>query len=351
MNKIPIKNIWWLMLYASELRAHDMTGRFGVEDNPDYMPRLVAEILIHAIRRRLLRNLSVELQSRQADLARVRGRIDHIRTGRHCLLEQGKIACVFEYFTVNTPKNQYVKAALDSLSRIMKDKELKRSCHIYSRALERAGVARYAPMNTIRAKMPNTISNPEDRQMLAAAELAHNMRIPTEETGDSYMLVTDRNEKWLRRLFEKAIWGFYDAVLSHHEWSVRHGERIYWQQEFPTIRIKDILPDMQTDIVLERIDTKTRMIIDTKFTTMVTENQYGKLRLKSDHIFQLYSYLKSQENNESSYAASGMLLYPSVGENVDESVTIQGHRIRFATVDLAADSVDIRKRLLELVPS
>ena len=108
---------------------------------------------------------------------------------------------------------------------------------------------------------------------------------------------------------------------------------------------------MQTDIVLERIDTKTRMIIDTKFTTMVTENQYGKLRLKSDHIFQLYSYLKSQENNESSYAASGMLLYPSVGENVDESVTIQGHRIRFATVDLAADSVDIRKRLLELVPS
>ena len=351
MSKIPIKNVWWLMLYASELRVHGSAGRFETEDNPDDMPRLVAEILIRAVRYRLLRNLSVELQTRHADLTRVRGRIDHIRTGRHSLLEQGKIACMFEHFTVNTPKNQYVKAALDSLSRIIEKGEIKRSCHIYSRALERAGVARYASMSMIGTKMPNTISNPEDRQMLAAAELALNMRIPTEEAGDSYLLVTDRNEKWLRRLFERAIWGFYDTVLSPQQWSVRHGERIYWQQESPTDRIKDILPDMQTDIVLERISTKTRMIIDTKFTNMMDTNQYGKLRLKSNHIFQLYSYLRSQENNELSYAASGMLLYPSVGANIDESVTIQGHRIRFATVDLAVDSVNIRERLLGLVPN
>jgi 5-methylcytosine-specific restriction enzyme subunit McrC len=33
---------------------------------------------------------------------------------------------------------------------------------------------------------------------------------------------------------------------------------------------------------------------------------------------------------------------------VDESVLIQGHRLRFATVDLTASHADIRDRLLQL---
>ena len=49
--------------------------------------------------------------------------------------------------------------------------------------------------------------------------------------------------------------------------------------------------------------------------------------------------------------ASGLLLHPSIGEMVDESVTIQGHAIRFATVDLAAESVAIRGQLLGVIDS
>jgi 5-methylcytosine-specific restriction enzyme subunit McrC len=33
---------------------------------------------------------------------------------------------------------------------------------------------------------------------------------------------------------------------------------------------------------------------------------------------------------------------------VDESVVIQGHRLRFATVDLTASHADLRERLLQL---
>jgi 5-methylcytosine-specific restriction enzyme subunit McrC len=34
---------------------------------------------------------------------------------------------------------------------------------------------------------------------------------------------------------------------------------------------------------------------------------------------------------------------------VDESVLIQGHRLRFATVDLTSSHADLRERLLQLV--
>jgi len=47
--------------------------------------------------------------------------------------------------------------------------------------------------------------------------------------------------------------------------------------------------------------------------------------------------------------AGGLLLHPSIGEMVDETVVIQGHRIRFATVDLTASATEIRFQLLNCV--
>ena len=44
-----------------------------------------------------------------------------------------------------------------------------------------------------------------------------------------------------------------------------------------------------------------------------------------------------------------MLLYPSVGGMVDETAVIQGHPIRFATVDLTASCATIRRQLLYVV--
>ena len=115
------------------------------------------------------------------------------------------------------------------------------------------------------------------------------------------------------------------------------------------------MPEMITDIVLERQELDgsagQRIIIDTKFTSMVTRGQYGNQSLKSGNIYQLYAYLRSQENpaDPMSHNSAGVLLYPALGTDYDESATIQGHRIRFATVDLAADTQTIRNQLLRIV--
>lgn len=356
--EIPIKNLWLLMLYASPLfRMLDSRSRFAVEKKPDDIPDLAAEILMRAVQRRLLHNLSMELYRMREDLTRVRGRIDHIRTKRRHLLERGRIACSFEHFTANTSRNQFVKYALDSLTRTVRDKELRKRCHVYSTALERAGVIKdgynVTPLRTKRIPDATVRINPEDRRMLAAAELALNLWMPAEESGDAYLPKTDRSDEWwLRMLFEQAIGGFYKVVLPHPEWNVKRGNQIYWQKESYTKGMLEILPKMITDIRLDRRETQTRMIIDTKFTEITTQAQYDeKRRLKSDHIYQIYAYVRSQEKESDppSRTASGMLLYPSLGVNVDESVIIQGHKMRFATVDLAAESASIRERLLELV--
>jgi 5-methylcytosine-specific restriction enzyme subunit McrC len=43
------------------------------------------------------------------------------------------------------------------------------------------------------------------------------------------------------------------------------------------------------------------------------------------------------------------LLHPTIAVAIDEAVTIQGHTIRFATVDLSATHEEIRRQLLRVV--
>ncbi len=360
VGRIPVRNLWLLMLYASRLfRELPSTRRSAAEENPDDIPNLVAEILTRAVERRLRRNLSLEFDRRQADLARVRGRIDSLRTECRLLQQKGRVACSFDELTADTPRNRFVKVALNQLHQRVNESELRRRCRITAAALERAGVGTDNSRDPVMRDSRSTVSagraNTEDRQMLAAAELALNLRLPTEDPGQSPLSAPDRDEVWVRKLFEGAVGGFYDTLLSPQGWSVRTGGVMRWQVESPTEGIQLILPSMKTDIVLQSPDTgsgspASRVVIDTKFTNIVGLGQHGNTTLHSNHIYQIYSYLRSQEQQADplSLTASGMLLHPSVGEDIDESAVIQGHRIRFATVNLATASLAIRKRLLEL---
>ena len=195
-----------------------------------------------------------------------------------------------------------------------------------------------------------------ERQMHAAASLALNLAIPTEQSGMALLPIVNRSETEGWRLYENAVAGFYDVALSHRGWKMRQGSRIQWPAANATPGLHAIMPAMVTDIVLERREHSTlgadqRIVIDTKFTSIVAQGQFGRQMLKSGHMYQLYAYLRSQEEPADSMArySKGILLYPSLGVCYNESALIQGHRVSFATVDLMADSQTIRNQLLRIV--
>ena len=107
---------------------------------------------------------------------------------------------------------------------------------------------------------------------------------------------------------------------------------------------------MRTDVVLDHPSTGQRIVIDTKFTSIVTSGWYREETLRSGYVYQIYAYLRSQVGCGDALAdhASGLLLHPAIGQMVDETVLIQGHAIRFATADLTASPADIRAQLLRL---
>lgn len=354
IGRIPVRNVWLLMLYASRLlRYLDAEEKRAVEENPDDIPDMVAEILAREVERRMKRNLSFGYRRREAVLRRVRGRIDLLRTERSRLLERARVACRFEEMTVDTPRNRFIRVALEKIAGTVRSRELSRRCRSLGAVLRRLGVSGEKPGRSEVSVYRFGRHDADDRQMVFAAWLAFSLALPSEARGAVLPFVPERDsEYWIRNLYEKAVAGFYDVVLSGEGWRVRPGETLSWPVNEETPGIAPILPTMRTDIVLEHPGLGRRIVIDTKFTSVVTAGRYRKETLRSHYIYQIYAYLRSQEGTGKPFAdvSEGILLHPSVGgEIINEAAVIQGHKIRFATVDLAAEAKEIRKHLLYVV--
>lgn len=351
VGRIPVRNLWLLMLYASDLFRQMDGGPSAVEENPEDIPDLVARILAHQVERRIRRNLSYGYRPREAVLGRVRGRIDLLDTERHQLLDRGRVACRFTELTIDTARNRLVRSALETISRIVRSAELAHRCRSLASSLRCMGVVGERPGRGEISGDRIGRHDATDRPMVAAAQLALNLALPNEEVGRQHHQSPDRDLIWIRKLYEKGIAGFYEVTLSRQGWRVAAGKAMHWRIERKSGGIDRILPSMRTDILLDHPESRRRVIVDTKFNAVVTRGWYREATLRSGYIYQIYAYLRSQENEKDPLAANalGLLLHPSVGDMVDERVVIQGHEIRFATVDLAASARDIRAQLLRVL--
>jgi 5-methylcytosine-specific restriction enzyme subunit McrC len=214
--------------------------------------------------------------------------------------------------------------------------------------LARAGVSGLVPSRAELAKDHTGRNDAEDHFMLALSRLAFDLALPTEEAGVTPFTAPDRDENWVRRLFEKAVAGFYRVHLATEGWQVRSGQVLRWPVMAASTGVEAILPTMRADIVLDAPNGR-RIVIDTKFTAIVSKGWYREESLKTGYLYQIYAYLRSQEQSDDATSpwnrAEGILLHPAIGRGFDEAITIQQHRLRFVTVDLSDTPHAIRQSL------
>ena len=341
-DKVPIRNIWLLILYASDLYRHTRDERIAsIEENPDDIADLVAEILAGSVERRIRRNMSFAYQSREAVLSRLRGRVDLLRTERGQLLRRGKIACRFDELTIDTPRNRFVRAALTRIANVVHRPGLARRCRTLATTLGRMSVGYHPPHHNDLSISSFGRLDAGDRQMVAAARLAFDLALPNESDGASYLSRPCTEKQWWE-LFEKAVAGFYKFVLGNCGWRVCPQSVKRWRLSAGN---DAILPVMKPDIILDNPKENRRVIVDTKFKSILRDG-----KVSSADLYQIYAYLRSQEDDDPLWtSASGVLLHPVIDDRIDESVTIQGHKIRFATVDLTAQAKEIRNQLLQAI--
>ena len=107
---------------------------------------------------------------------------------------------------------------------------------------------------------------------------------------------------------------------------------------------------MITDITLEK-DSKV-LIIDAKYYSKETYNRYGKDKLKSGNLYQIFAYVKNKawEMRDSDTIVSGMLLYAKTDSEVtlDKSYSMSGNQISVKNLDLNVPFEELRKPLDEI---
>jgi 5-methylcytosine-specific restriction enzyme subunit McrC len=334
--QIPIRNVWLLQLFASSLYRSLGAGLASAEENPEDLPDLVGRILAEEVTVRLHTGLSVGFQQSTRDLHRVRGRINVLATERQQLLLRGRVSCTFDEIVTDTPANRLVKAALERAAVLTSGKSIYRSLALQ---LDSAGVRGPCPPLSAAPAMQRQRLLIRDRVMIAAAELLLTLAIPTTESGAKMLPLPSLEDGYLRKLFEFATYGFYRHRLVPQGWTVTHGQRLRWDVSASSPGITAILPGMQVDVVLEHREASgagpRRIVIDSKFTSVTKQGQYREATLASGYVYQIYAYLMSQDRREVDSKSEGLMLHPTLGDHLDEEVVIQGHRIRFATVDLA----------------
>jgi 5-methylcytosine-specific restriction enzyme subunit McrC len=349
LGSIPVRNIWLLMAYAADFSYLDSKTKSAFIDNSDDLPDLVATLLCKTVEKRLCQGLSQGFLEREADLHRVRGRIDILKS-ETMLLQRGKVACRYTELSNNTARNRYVLSALLSIAHRVSAPPLARRIRNLTRVLQDLGVSVAAPTPTELSQDRLGRHDYKDREMIDLAKMASQLSLPSEQIGETAHYAPDKNEYWVRKLFEKAIAGFYKYTPNASALKIRTGMTLKWPHSMVTTGLSRVLPNMRADITIDDYRLAKRLVIDTKFNSLVTAGWMREETLRSGYLYQIYAYLRTQEDSGDTLDidSSGLLLHPSVGESFFESMVVQKHKVSFATIDLTETAEGIKEQLLTI---
>ena len=357
---IPIRNVWHMLLYAWNEVPLDQVRSWPLQhaalERAPTLDALLALVLIRLIQQRLRIGLGHEYIEETNSLRGIRGRINFAETINQHALERGQLICQFQGYHLNSLKNQIIRSTLARLVKVGEFgpdpalvREIQQKLRLLLRDLDGIDFIELTP-DLIRRQLYARSGHDHDyRLMLSICDLILQRQIPGDSEGRTRALVPmiDRELLVLYKIYERFVANFYRMHLK--DWEVSAQKRLEWH----AAEANERLPLMIPDIVMQDRSTRRMIVLDTKFTAQsLTENQWGKAIFDSSHLYQLYTYLKSQEHiSEVHRTAAGILLYPAVRNRFSERVKLQDQVIRIESVDLAAPWQEIEGQLLELVTS
>jgi 5-methylcytosine-specific restriction enzyme subunit McrC len=348
---IPIRNLWHMLLYAwNEYPINNNSIFDEVEDAPT-LDALLASILAKLIQQRLRIGLGCSYVNEHQSIRGIRGRIDFTESFKHRSFEHGQAYCDFQQYSANSPKNQIVRSTLARLiqtgsfgtDRSLAN-ELRHNLRWTTRALEGVDLIELK-LDFIRRQQFGR-NDGDYRLMLAMCELLLMRQMPVSTHGNNRLPALQQDALILHKIYQNFVANFF--LIHLKEWKVAKQKRFSWNAK----NEQPLLPSMQPDIVLENRRSGRIVIIDTKFTAKsMVANQWGKEGFDSGHLYQLYSYLKTQEHLSEHYRlAEGILLYPAINQTeISESIKLQDQAMRIVTVDLTKAWQDVEARLKNII--
>lgn len=345
---IPIENIYYLLSYSWNMLDEKNRVRVSTDGLTNLID-LLAKVLINSTRILLKRGIEQSYVEYETEVVGIKGKLTLSETLKANTLNRQRTICRFDEFSPDVLLNQILVYTLRQLMFIKTlDRGLKEEIRYLLWMFPDIRQIEITRSHFFRVRFNR--NNRFYGFVINVCELIHENLLPSENEGGKYFTDFTRDEVKMYRLFESFIFNFYKIEFKGL-YKVRR-ESILWQFSYEDVTHSKYIPGMMTDITLENDEKK--IIIDTKYYQETLAEHYERKKVKSANLYQLFSYLLNQEDNneenkERNKKATGILLYPKIEEDYNLSYKYDTHPIFIKTINLNMRWDIIDKRLREII--
>lgn len=337
---IRIQNIYHMLAYAFQVLEEQGYRDVATEEFAN-TAELCAAILLRGINTQLKRGLGRDYTERTETLSALRGKIEVAESIKARTMLRCQMVCSYDEFGVNTRMNQILKATCLLLLRSdigkAQKKKLKQLLMFFKDVSE-------TDLATVDWHMRFNRNNQTYRMLMNVCWLISKGLLQTQADGTT-RLMEFLDEQRMSRLYEKFILEYYrrehpelTATAAHIDWKLDDG-------------FDDMLPAMKSDIMLS--SGNTVLIIDAKYYSHTTQEQFDKHTVHSSNLYQIFTYVKNKDADygDAPHEVSGMTLYAKTDEGIQPDVTyhMSGNEISVRTLDLDQPFENIKAQLDRIV--
>lgn len=333
---IPIQNIYYMLSYAFQTLQAENYKDLAAE-NFHNTAELCAAILDKGIVIQLKHGLRRDYVSKSESLSTLQGKLNISESIKTQTMLKKQMICTYDEFSTNIQFNQIIKSTVLLLLKAnitnSRKKSLRKLLLFFSDVNE-------IDLHFVNWNQQYNRSNQNYQMLIGMCYLVYKGLLTTQNNGTTKLMDFFDGQR-MCRLYEKFLLEYY---RKEHPELTANASQIAWQLDDTE---NQMLPRMQTDIMLSK--NNNILIIDAKYYSHMTQQQYGIHTLHSNNLYQIFTYVKNKEFELRNYehTVSGMLLYAQTDEDIIPNNTyhMSGNQISVLALDLNQDFSKISRTL------
>lgn len=333
---IPIQNIYYMLSYAFQTLQAENYKDLAAE-NFHNTAELCAAILDKGIGIQLKHGLRRDYVSKSESVSTLQGKLNISESIKTQTMLKKQMICTYDEFSTNIQFNQIIKSTVLLLLKAnitnSRKKSLRKLLLFFSDVNE-------IDLHFVNWNQQYNRSNQNYQMLIGMCYLVYKGLLTTQNNGTTKLMDFFDGQR-MCRLYEKFLLEYY---RKEHPELTANASQIAWQLDDTE---NQMLPRMQTDIMLSK--NNNILIIDAKYYSHMTQQQYGIHTLHSNNLYQIFTYVKNKEFELRNYehTVSGMLLYAQTDEDIIPNNTyhMSGNQISVLALDLNQDFSKISRTL------
>ena len=335
---IPIKNIYYMLSYAFSILREEKFKKVEIEEF-DNIFEMLASIISKATSSLIKRGLGKNYISRIEETSLPHGKIDIAGSIKSNLINKHKLICEYDDYLPDTYLNQIIKLTMMLLIKQEINLKLKKELKVLLMYFKDVSIINYYSINW---NITYDKNNQHYELLIGLSYLVLKGMLQTQSDG-SIKLMNFIDEQRMSKLYEKFILEFYKKECS---WMKVTSSKINWQLDNEDC---DNLPSMQSDIMIE--NNNKILIIDAKYYSNNMQEYFDKKSIISTNLYQIFTYVKNKQYEDSSKEVLGMLLYAKTNSEIqpDNFYIMSGNKLFIKTLDLSSEFKNIKSMLLSYI--